>query len=367
MPTLPTFSQVDEQQDPRRNDILTVSRRVDGVLCGVCPVVTPGDFGAVGDGLVDDTTALQDAIDFAIQQRLVLNLCSRTYRFDGSLAITDNVTIVNGELLSGGAVDIAILAHKPSDEYLTITLRDITVRNLQFPDKVGFNLVLGLRCTFDRCTFLKFWNGEQSRGMRIEGCVGCTFISCDWHHNNTLIEIKGRLRTSDNVLIPTTDTKTWSSRLQNARKANIWLSGNAHNNAWHGCWIENCPSGPLVHIQNGDYNSFYDCRMENNAGDGDAPDDTAAPTIIITADTTRSRGICWFTRVIGCTFSNTRLREPNDPSKGRFPVIMLTGDSFNTSFPTTLVGNLFPISSPSIEGSYLYTATANSVLADRVL
>ncbi len=61
--------------------------------------ITPYQFGAVGDGVADDTAALQRAVTAAITQGKVLDLAYGTYKVTGSISGSGNIRMIN----SGGA------------------------------------------------------------------------------------------------------------------------------------------------------------------------------------------------------------------------------------------------------------------------
>ena len=62
--------------------------------------INPYQFGAVGNGLADDTAALQRAISTAIAQDIILDLARGTYRVTGSIIGNGNIRVIN----SGGAI-----------------------------------------------------------------------------------------------------------------------------------------------------------------------------------------------------------------------------------------------------------------------
>ena len=71
------------------------------------------DFGAVGDGVTDDTAAIQAAFNFAAGSEgtgygadaVQINLSNGTYLFSGSLYVPTNVSLINGTIKSASATE----------------------------------------------------------------------------------------------------------------------------------------------------------------------------------------------------------------------------------------------------------------------
>ena len=73
--------------------------------------VTPEQFGAVGDGVTDDTTAFQDAIDYAIDNKCSV-VATKRYKVTSlvvSSTIYDGISIIFNTLLSDSAAPTLIL------------------------------------------------------------------------------------------------------------------------------------------------------------------------------------------------------------------------------------------------------------------
>lgn len=130
-----------DKQDKTDNNLTTTDKTVVGAIneladaiedMATSVIVTPEMYGAVGDGVVDDTTAVQSALtngNFII--------CSKTYKITNTLFIEGDKTICGGGTLLG------YLPETETDEYLLIlgnpsigengekftgTLRDITFK-----------------------------------------------------------------------------------------------------------------------------------------------------------------------------------------------------------------------------------------------
>lgn len=81
--------------------------------------VSPLDYGAVGDGVADETSAVQSALDAAVGD---VNLADKTYRIDSKIDISDGTVIRNGTLdatQNGGNRVIEIWGSEDAVDLLT--------------------------------------------------------------------------------------------------------------------------------------------------------------------------------------------------------------------------------------------------------
>jgi len=155
-------------------------------------IVSVKDFGAAGDGVTDDTTAIQDALDAAPQY-------STVFFPPGNYIISDELVIPTSNLLITGRARITAKANAQFEFMLKATsLSGITVENLRFDANKNnrsagattrFMGVLYAGCT--ECQFINLrvencrgYNGVSGVGIaaagqsircRIEGCV---IINC---------------------------------------------------------------------------------------------------------------------------------------------------------------------------------------------
>lgn len=130
--------------------------------------VSVKDFGAVGDGVTDDTVAIQNAIDYCIANNKnlsVIGMCLLTSPININRSVSDPDTnfyfIINGESNGGFVVDSAIEMFTTS---LTYTAPNPVSHLIQFEDirfKSNDRLLNAyaidgdklLRVTFQNCTF----------------------------------------------------------------------------------------------------------------------------------------------------------------------------------------------------------------------
>ena len=152
--------------------------------------VDVSDYGAVGDGSTDDTSAIQSAVD--THGAATVYLPPGTYLLDGT------VTIYGGQELVG---DSATLLTKRTDgtssaQRVMISAdgpaSDITVRGLRFEDAgSGFNTPIFLngtngafeRVTVDGCEFVNF-SGYAIRHAGTEQNLGRDFAYTDNTHRD---------------------------------------------------------------------------------------------------------------------------------------------------------------------------------------
>jgi len=100
--------------------------------------VSVKDFGAVGDGITDDTAAIQIAIDYAIDNNKTLSLVDGTYSIFTRLNVTGKLTLEDGALItpnwSGNG--------STTDWLLSVTGSDCVIQRVRIDGykKVGFTI-----------------------------------------------------------------------------------------------------------------------------------------------------------------------------------------------------------------------------------
>ena len=134
--------------------------------------VTPQMFGAIGDGVADDTEAIQSALDSGE----AVDLMGKTYRVSSSIVMKDGQSIINGVLEGNGAargIECVSL-----DAFQKVTIRDITVRNFS---EYGIYLKRCKGSFISNCVVESIHGDSVARGICLEFCQHCVISDCTIH------------------------------------------------------------------------------------------------------------------------------------------------------------------------------------------
>jgi hypothetical protein len=181
---------------------------------GLLFYVTPEMYGAVGNGITDDTTALQNAINSG---NAILLTTGKNYLVTTTLTTLDNTTII------GCGKDASIS-----------TTSNIAILSIQ-----------GQKNTIKGVTFIGNSTGAAQSGIKIDGNAGFTLI----YINNIITDCF----------------------FENLLYAGIWIrniigssSGSKNEGAAKisNCIITNCGYGVLT-LTRGEYNSIHNCSISS--------------------------------------------------------------------------------------------------------
>lgn len=115
------------------NEFLRVSHHEDGSLRGICGGVSVRDFGAKGDGLNDDTAAIQAALDVLAPRGGILCFPSGTYHVTDTLRCGSSVICQgageNSTIIKSSLTKAVFQSKAPSFRHHHIHLRDLQIDN----------------------------------------------------------------------------------------------------------------------------------------------------------------------------------------------------------------------------------------------
>lgn len=180
--------------------------------------VTPKMFGAVGDGVADDTAALQEAITHAEETTGLLYIPSGDYRITGTLRIRKSVRIVGDKgcinykgtyLRHYGDGDMSAIYVGGDDENYVhnVFLENIAVGNFSVDflnqyaeEKTGITFANASEIQVEGCSFYGFHVGVCMSGLTI-----ANFNKCWFYYNKYGIwtadkNVKGELLTRNRLV-----------------------------------------------------------------------------------------------------------------------------------------------------------------------
>lgn len=243
--------------------------------------VTPEDFGAVGDGITDDT----NAINKALEHSNVLNMNSKTYLVsanqDTSIAI-----LAIGKTINGNGATIKI---KPvSDEYYSIIRAkgNTKISNLTIIGErdnhigtsgewgIGISLSNSNCANIENVTIKNCWGdgiyiGSENSDTGENGCANVTITNCiiDNNRRNGISIINCDKFVIDGCTISNTHGTNPQTGIDIERNHNNEITEGIIKNC---TFIDNHFSHILQYDSSNDNtieNCIFKCKNENNSGD----------------------------------------------------------------------------------------------------
>ena len=175
-----------------QNDIQTLNNEIQGIDALIKSVtVTPEMFGAVGDGITDDTAAVEEALTYAFVE------------FDKNYKITDMIQIGNNCVITGAGSHV--YCDGDTDYWLYINGYDVNISGVYF-EKVDANFI------------------HYNRAVRFEQCDDAHISECHFKNFGTSVHsANGNMFTCENILIEETygDAAQYGYGIDTSSKHNI--------------------------------------------------------------------------------------------------------------------------------------------------
>lgn len=218
------------------------------------------DFGAIGDGLCDESASFQKAIDFCLENRVgKLIIPSGNYRIHNTLEITLKDRYFNFEIVGEGYPHILPITENFNGDYLlhikanAKTMNDfkryLTIRDIVFGHD-GDNTQADITAIFMQETQYVNFDNIMIRGFKKSGLILRDVFDSMFHNV--------RILNCGDVSGTNTTEETYAMILQ----------GDLDNtNACHfyGLHIENSPLMLKIQSKNR-HNTFTDCKFEQTKG-----------------------------------------------------------------------------------------------------
>lgn len=190
-------------RDLRRITAANLAISINNVIdSAILPFVTVKQFGAIGNGVTDDTEALQDAIDFAIVNNIELRFNPGTYKISSPLIIKPNK---NTFRMIGQMFNTIITTSVSMDSMLD-------VNQMAYGEISGFRLICNSASAIVDKMLYYYWDGQT--GTRTTT-------------RNTIkdIAISGRFRTGIKIGKDTTGVQCDKTLFENITVNGVYTEG----------------------------------------------------------------------------------------------------------------------------------------------
>jgi hypothetical protein len=251
------------------------------------------DFGAVGDGVVDDTAAIQAAI----------NASDNVYFPPGNYKVTSKISVnTNNVNITGAGIGVAVLLNYGTDFILEIaslggvspTIIGGNLSDLEFDGRDVGKCVRLYDAAQINVSRIKC-HDSTAEGIKAEQAIDCSFINCvsidnatdgfalldstknGVEFNTNAVQVYGCV-TYGNIAAGLRITRSRSNVIiggeYSANGYNIDIEGGERNSIF-GSWIENATTralrinsstSPLGVLYSGNNNKIQDCLLSTGAG-----------------------------------------------------------------------------------------------------
>lgn len=209
--------------------------------------VTPEMFGAVGDGITNDATAIQAAIDTG----LPVYFSKKSYKINSTITITKPIILIGStsQRLETGRCNLDFSS--VTGNAIVIGVQGVTIEDLNFlgdrTNTICFDIENFYKLTLNRCGIFKFNKGIYTNRAWNIGINNCIFEFC-----NTCIEMNG------------TNT-SWSIVGTNFYWSTYGIVSNTEldYSALYACGFDSCDTCIQLGHSNADALALIGCGFEN--------------------------------------------------------------------------------------------------------
>lgn len=313
--------------------------------------VSVTDFGAVGDGVTDDSSSIQAAIDYAETINAIVYIPPGNYKINTGLTIDGGASIEgcpSGLDSSRILIDSSVLHGLTvgSGSLFTGALRDFTVHRAAYSggtENTGFRFVDVTGCQFET---IKSYNSKYNfymnpaNGNRVAYCSWINILGSGGLYNITGA-ISGTGYFNENVfvggrLVTTSDTDT-----------NIYIDFNCNHNRFIGMSVEGAGT-QAIYINGTTSGGLHSCSFDNCRTEGT----WSADDIVIGANTQRNL-------VIGYNLYTTVTDSGDNNSS-----ILSTGTTIknagNGNTAMKIERNALPSGTPALQINDLFSSSGDS-------
>ena len=313
--------------------------------------VSVTDFGAVVDGVTDDSSSIQAAIDYAETINAIVYLPPGNYYIATGLTIDGGASIEgcpSGLDSSRILVDASVLhgVTVGSGSLFTGALRDFTVHRTAYSggtENTGFRFVDVAGCQFET---IRSYNSKYNfymnpaDGNRVAYCTWINILASGGLYNISGA-ISGSGYFNENVflggrLVTTSDTDT-----------NIYIDFNCNHNRFIGVSCEGAGT-QAIYINGTTTGGLHSCSFDNCRTEGT----WSADDIVIGANTQRNLVIGYnlYTTVTDTGLSNSYILSTGSTIK----------NAGNGNTALTVERNALPSGTPALEVNDLYSSSGDS-------
>lgn len=245
-------------------------------------VINASDFGAVGDNVADDTTAIQEASDYAKSLGTNFNLFipKGNYKTSGTIEIVNELDASQATINYHGT-ELALKIGDDSAQNIVTSRRTFNLPRVIFKNRVGYwdDMSEGVKCiNLNTCNVYAPFIRDFSKGLIMYGEGGgnaynTVFLGALWENRkNLVLDTNSGGYTNQNLFL--------NGRLQHSlndgafendpEACQIYMAtpygGGPNNNTFLNTSIEG-ENASLYRVDvSGKYNQFINCRWEAPSG-----------------------------------------------------------------------------------------------------